>query len=177
MHSFYSLVEVLPSITVTVFSRDSDRFAVLSNCHFTSIGAMVAVTGKTCIEVSSCSFPSKFCQYPKSLPNGARLSLSNGAQASIVACSPQLSVGTGCKATLVGFDHGKPGGTTGNPITGGGGIIIDLSNPESRQALDTDDIDALKFRSRSFVQFMLILLSVMALASAVDARIRQVCED
>ena len=59
-----------------------------------------------------------------------RLSLSNGAQATIVACSPQLSVGKGCKATLIGFDHGSPGSKTGNPITGGGGVILDLSNPK-----------------------------------------------
>ena len=35
---------------------------------------------------------------------------------------------------MLGFDHGKPGGTTGNPVTAGaGGTIIDRSNP--KQAL------------------------------------------
>ena len=46
--------------------------AVLSNCHFTSIGSQVTASGKTCLEVNCCSFPSKYCQAPKSLPNGAR---------------------------------------------------------------------------------------------------------
>ena len=135
---------------------------------------MVAVSGQTSIEVSSCSFPSKFCQAPKALPNGARLSLSNGAQACVVACSPQLSVGPGCKATLLGFDHGKPGGKTGNPITGGGGTIIDLSNPNSEpgkrgRALDEGTLGR---GLSSPMQLLLALFIALALAVALDARIK-----
>ena len=131
---------------------------------------MVAVSGKTCIEVSSCSFPSKFCQAPKTLPNGARLSLSNGAQACVVACSPQLSVGAGCKATLMGFDHGKPGSKTGNPITGGGGTIIDLSNPKSQKELAL--VDGLLLQMRGPRVLLLLALALLALALAVDLRIQ-----
>ncbi len=136
---------------------------------------MVAVSGTTSIEVSSCSFPSKFCQSPKPLPNGARLSLSNGAQACVVACSPQLSVGPGCKATLVGFDHGKPGGKTGNPITGGGGTIIDLSNPQpqlGKHRLVSDEGTLARRILPSPIQLLSILMAVLALAFALDLRIK-----
>jgi hypothetical protein len=146
------------------------RQCVLSNCHFTSIGAMVTVSGTTTIEVSSCSFPSKFCQYPKTLPNGARLSLSNGAQASVISCSPQLSVGTGCKATLLGFDHGAPGRKTGNPITGGGGTIIDLSKVAPSH---TDDLRGWWPHAVGLVAA--VLASALLLLLVIELRLEQLC--
>jgi hypothetical protein len=165
--------EVVPPLHHELVVTDVTQ-CVLSNCHFTSIGAMVAVSGASCLEASSCTFASKFCQAPKKLPNGARLSLTNGAQATVIACSPQLSVGTGCKATLIGFDHGGPGKQTGNPITGGGGTILDLSNPPKAPSKDgqSDDDEKASItagagrRTSVWAQLGLLIFSVVVLLLA-----------
>ena len=106
--------------------------ATIQGCHFTSIGAQVIASGqKAHLAVCGCSFPSKFAQEPgRTLPSGARVVLSGGINATVNACSPQLSVGQGCVATLVGFDHRI--NTTGGP-----GKIIDLSNPSTKVLLET----------------------------------------
>lgn len=106
--------------------------AVIQGCHFTSIGAQVTASGqKAQLAVCGCSFPSKFAQEPKrTLPSGARVTLSGGINATVNACSPQLSVGQGCVATLVGFDHNI------NTVDGPG-KIIDLSNSPPNSALET----------------------------------------
>ena len=135
--------------------------ATVQGCHFTSIGAQVAASGKKSqLAVCGCSFPSKFARTPP-YPGGARVTLSGGINATVTACSPQLSVGQGCVATLVGFDHGL------NTVAGPG-KIIDVSNPpkalEAGRGKDEGAWRGERFGRGHWLQWVAIVLLAVAVA-------------
>ena len=80
-----------------------------------------------------------------------------------------MSVGTGCKATLIGFDHGGPGKQTGNPITGGGGTVLDLSNPPklSLQYGERSDSEIKENATPMWMQLAVVALSAIVLLLAL----------